>query len=419
MTMIIKEREEIHERRVASERNGLLYDIAIWKAVPTSGSILQHHVNQFEQLCLGMFDRLGTLYQPEDWPNLDRSTLDSLIVSVLSGKWVLLRQVALQRAPGNPYLDTLKDLDDDAEDGYDRLRQALENVCGLKGLSSSPPLVYLGPIARVLLFDEEAPCLISTPFGAANGADPSGQELCRQTIPHEVAHAIFDQIPGLLDELKLRAGLGLAKGGPSSKERATHPVLLNWLDEMIADMAGTALAGLDFARSAAVITIMPDKAVGITDDNHPIPLLRPFIHAHTLRKVSPQAPSEIDDLLAEITRPYLNKRFESLPTVSSVTMEEVRTQMIRLVDIIWDTRLDTLGGHSLGEVLTDAAGRDILKRGPQELPAWGKLSRDTSDLVFRLVGTNDPVSPLPRSRLYLDVICCPLKWPACCSQKVI
>ena len=100
------------------------------------------------------------------------------------------------------------------------------------------------------MFDEQAPCIIYTPFGAANKSDLQSEELCRQTIPHEAAHAIFDQISALRDELKFKIGVGLARGGISERQKVIHLVMLDWLDEVIADMAGTALVGPDFAKSA-------------------------------------------------------------------------------------------------------------------------------------------------------------------------
>ncbi len=421
--MISKVRESIHEKRVASEQAALLYDVAIWKATLPEHTVIRHHVEQFEVLCKWMFARLVTLYDPLRW-NLEQSTFNSLIISVLSGKWVLLRQAAIQRTANSPYLETLEDLDKFAGDCYQRLLYAMQKECQLKDLSTSSPLAYLGPIARLFIFDEEAPCLISAPFGAVNISDSDGQKLCRQTIPHEVSHAIFEQISGLTDELRSKTAFLLAEGDQNIRQKCIHPVLLSWLDEIIADMAGTAVAGLDFARSASTIMIMPDRTVGLANSDHPIALLRPFIHAWTLRKID-SGPSTRSDLiggfegfLEQITSAYLDKRFESLPAVVSVTMREVRDELHKLVNLIWKTNLETLNNHSLGAVFNSACKAEVRSIAMQNLPAWGKPQKTEDEFVFRLVGRSNPSSPLPGSPLYLDPICCPMKLQNCCSFPV-
>ena len=108
-----------------------------------------------------------------------------------------------QRTADSLHLETLEDLDKFAGDCYQRLLYAMQKECQLTNLSTSSPLVYLGPIARLFIFDEEAPCLISAPFGAVNISDSDGQKLGRQTIPHEVSHAIFEQISGLTERIKI------------------------------------------------------------------------------------------------------------------------------------------------------------------------------------------------------------------------
>ena len=406
--MTSTEREVLHAQRVASEREGLLFDISTLKdSLPKGDTVIRHHVQQFEDLCKWVFSQLPSMYIHGQW-KLEEPTFNSLVISVLGGKWVLLRQVALQRAANSPYLDTLKDLDGFAEDCYQRLLSAVRYTCGLTDLSTSSPLAYLGTIARVFMFDEEAPCLISAPFGAANTKDSEGQKLCRQTIPHEASHAIFEQVPGLIDELKSKTASQLAKSGASARLRCTHPILLNWLNEIIADMAGTALAGEPFAHSASVIMIMPDRTVGLTDDEHPIPLIRPFIHAWVLQKTDPDSASGFKAFLEGLTGDYLDRNFESLPAIVSVTLKEVREEMIKLVGYIWDTKLETLNNHSLGEMLNAAATASTPSKaiqGVQTLPVWGKPQLSENEFIFKLVGRNNPGSPLPISPLYVEWLC--------------
>ena len=416
---VLEKRQQIFAQRVTSERDSLLSDIAVWKGALPAGSVIQHHVQQFEVLATRILSSLESLYDSERLQDLDRSTFESAIVSVLTGKWVKLRQVVLQRVPGNPYASTLQELDGMAEDAYERLRLALKEVGKLEDLSSSPPLVYVGPLARLLLFDEHAPYLIGTPFGAVNAGDEFARDLCRQTIPHEAADAIFEQIPEVLDELKFEAGRQLAEPEPNRRQGAIHSVILNWLGEIVADMAGTALGGEDFARSAAIIMTMPEKLIGKTDDTHPTPLLRPFIHAWTLQKISSETSSAVDSQVNRISSEYLARRFESLPALISVSMEEVRPELIRLVALIWDSPLKALDNHSLGEVLSEASRKQISRRQAAELFAWGQPV-DGEDELFRLIGRIDPVNPLPGPELFINEICCDyIKWQGCCDRTIM
>lgn len=417
--IVLEKRQQIFDQRVASERDSLLSDIAVWKGALPAGSVIQHHVQQFEELATRILSKLENLYDPERWPDLDRSTFESAIVSILAGKWVQLRHVVLQRVPGNPYASMLQELDGMAEDAYEKLRLVLKEVGKREDLSSSPPLVYVGPLARLLLFDEEAPYLIGTPFGAVNEQDEFAREVCRQTIPHEAADAIFEQIPEVLDELKFVTGVGLAEGEPTRRQRAVHSVILNWLGEIVSDMAGTALAGEAFARSAAIIMAMPDKLVGLTDDTHPVPLLRPSIHAWTLQQISSEPVKKFHSSLKKITSPHLNKRFEALPALISVSLQEVQTELLRLVKLTWNTPLKTLGNHSLGEVFTAASQKQISRRQANELFPWGKPVNGDDEL-FRLIGRIDPVNPLPGPELFINEICCDyLKWQGCCTGQTI
>jgi hypothetical protein len=425
--IIIEERQQIFNQRVVSEQHSLLFDIAVWKNALTTGSVIRHHVEQFEVLATRILGNLASLYDdlhldlhdPERKPDLDRSTFESAIASLLTAKWVQLRQVVLQRAPGNPYASELQGLDGIAEDAYEKLRLVLQDLCKLEDLSSSPPLVYLGPIARLLLFEEEGPYLIGTPFGAVNESDEFARELSRQTIPHEAADAIFEQIPEVLNELKFVTGTALADGEPTKKERAIHAVILNWLGEIVADMAGTALGGEEFARSAAMIMTMPEKLVGRTDDDHPTPLLRPFIHAWTLKNLSSEMASAINSQVHKISSVFLDRRCESLPALINVSLKEVHNELIRLVDLTWKTPLKTLDDHSLGEVFSAASKKEISRKPVTELAAWGEPVNGQDEL-FRLLGRIDPVNPLPGPELFVREICCDfLLIQKCCTGQTI
>lgn len=413
------DRDALLNLRIMSEHRGLFKDIDLWKKSMPEGTVIRHHIYQFELLCRLMLEQLKetTSYRPERWSNMDASTFRSLIVSVLGGKWHLLRQVAEQHSARSPYLKTLEDLDQFADGCYQRLYAVLKNTCHVDKLSKSSPLVYLGPIARLFLFDEQAPCLISTPFGAANDEDENGRTLCRETIPHEVGHAIFEQLPSLLDELRFKTETGL-KQPKSKKKGLIRSVILNWLEEMIADMAGTALDGKRFAESALQLNIMPDQVVGITDGHHPIPLLRSFVHGWVLKQLAPDSAADFDQHLDLITADHIDRPFESLPAVITVTMREVRDELLTIVDQVWGCKLKTLDRHTLGEVFQAVYQTPAPAGKPSMPPDWGTLSEDREEVIFRLIGPTRPTSPLPGIPLFLDPLCCKLKWEPCCSQTV-
>jgi len=419
----IGSRPKIFVKRVDAESESLLFDIAQLRNLLSPGSAIQHHVEQFEVLATRILvDEIDSLYDSDRWPDLDRSTFKSVIVSLLASNWVVLRQVALQRAPGNPYLNVLQSLDDKSEEDYERLRQALEDVSGLKNISNSPPLVYLGPIARLFVFDEKGPCVISTPFGVVNQQNALAQTLSTQTIPHEVAHAIFEEIPDLLDELKLRISIDNRPSAiePTKKQRAIDSVIFNWLNEIIADMAGTALEGEAFARSAAIIMTVPEKIIARADQTHPAPLLRPYIHAQVLKKLFSDAAPSFYKSLDKSTSKYQNQPYEGLPAFIDVSLEELLTCLVEIVDRIWDTELKTLGGSTLGKVLTAAAHKKVSKRVIDELPKWGdpEENQKPEDEVLRLLGPIDLVSPLPSPQLFESEVCCWVGAQTCCPHTL-
>jgi hypothetical protein len=99
----LKKREKIFAQRIDSERDSLLSDIAIWKEALPAGSVIRHHVQQFEDLATRILSGLETLYDHERWPDLDPTVFQSAIVGLLTGKWVAkLRPIIQQRMPGNP-----------------------------------------------------------------------------------------------------------------------------------------------------------------------------------------------------------------------------------------------------------------------------------------------------------------------------
>lgn len=423
---LIDDRELILGLRYVAERVALLHDIGVWKTMMPEGTMIHHHIRQFEKLCTWTFDQLELedgLFRrrPEEWANIDESIFNSLLTSVLAGKWIHLRNAAEQRVPGSPYLGALQELDGFASDCYQRLRTILQTTGKVKGISGSPPLVYLGPVARLFLFDEQAPCLISVPFAAAQDQNTLGKALSRQTIPHEVGHAIFEQLPGFIEELRFKTKTKL-DAPKKPKQALIRSTVLNWLEEMVADMAGTALAGPTFAYSAGWLTIMPDQLIGLTDGYHPLPLLRTYVHGWVLEQLDPEAAINFNSELKKVTQDYFKRPFESLPAVTKVTMGEVKEELLTVVRGVWESPLETIGGATLAEVFQKVYQMKVPPILPDTAPAWGMVCRQDGqddEVLFRLVGPNTTTSPLPKPPLFFDLVCCNLRIQFCCSQTVM
>lgn len=115
------------------------------------------------------------------------------------------------------------------------------------------PLVYLGDAGELTVFNRRVPLMLSIPLSALPGS--AQEEFAKMAIPHEVAHAIFAQVPEVIDEIKekLRHDLltgAIASGSElelSQRDSVLYHMAIDWTEEICADLVGTALAGEQFA----------------------------------------------------------------------------------------------------------------------------------------------------------------------------
>lgn len=430
--MIQRARMDGLNDRVEDNWQALQADIRGWQRslAPEEGGIILHHLQQFSDFCAQAHDCLVKEADAfKGWQAADdKISYRALVVGALTSQWMQFRQALAQRLQGSPYQEQLTMFDADAHIYYYRLYEALpESVQSHPSLSS--PIIYLGRLAELTFFNPQAPGLLSVPFGAVSqypGKIPDNRSLL--ALPHEVSHAIFERIPGLASELQSRLGNYLAnqQPPPTRKEALVQEVIVNWMSEIIADMAGTALVGPEFGQSALAISIAPDDMIGVTDSEHPVGLIRPFIHLATLQylagrdaKLQTQYQAGIDKLSEDIeflAGNYLGRRFESLPALTIVTLEGVKNELDKVVARIFEQDLVVLANRSIGDVLYTAAARDakqIDHQQPREVK-WGQIEEACNQGEFSLdiSKTNQPEYGTPGN--FQLKICCDLGIRRCC-----
>jgi len=374
-------RYALYENRVNAALDGLARDIESWRRSLPENTAIRHHVAQFGQFSRRAYECLMQAYQDRGWGNADqRITFSSLVTGVFTSQWMQLRQVAHQRLGGSPYQQQLKVFDQKAANYYHLLRQTSPE--GIRRhLSLCPPLVYLGHLAKLTLFSRRAPTVLTVPFGAPYS------EQTALAVPHEVSHAFCSQIPGLFPELRRRVQDLLTNTQPDQQQGVLHGMILGWLAEMVPDSIGAMLAGPDFGESALWISVSPDETVGISDTEHPVALIRPYVHLETFRYLygsdDPNV-KNLEDRVEEIVRDSLDRRLESGPVLTVVSLRTVRDEMIKVLGYVLDSRLDVLEGRSLGQLMRDGASIGSVDT-DVALPAWGEISdEECRQLVLEL-----------------------------------
>lgn len=385
------ERLQISIQRTDIARRSLLDDMQRWqKKLPKENKLIRHHVGQFALFCQQAHECLMKGY---DQSNLvsseDRNQFETQVISLLTSQWMLLRQVVSQRLKSSPYRSDLAKLDREAARYYHAIYQALPDVARQQ-LSVFPPLVQLDRTAELVFFNDQkqkAPALISVPFGVLY--DESGQS--RLALAHEVGHAIFNRLRSFLPQLsdKIKTDLPQAVTRP---QEFLRQAILDWLGEIVADLVGTSLAGLAFGESALFVTVSPDTSmVGITDKNHPVALIRPYIHLQFLEWLDEKLDTDqtrhdginkLNEKINRLAKPFLLRRFESTPALAMISLEEVKTEMEKIINLILNqSQIKLLGDQTLGEILFTSAKNSQVENEPPdweniELPSWSEISEE-------------------------------------------
>jgi hypothetical protein len=372
------ERRILYENRIEIAWEGLLADVERWQDSLPEGMTIRHHLGQFGIFCEQAHDCLLKAYQDGGWKHIGKQlTFRSLVIGVLTSQWMLLRQVVSQRLTNSPYRKDLETFDQRTADYYHLLRQALPKDTR-EQLSPSPPLIYLGRLAELTLFSPKAPAVLSVPFGALD------DDRSANAIPHEVGHAVFEQLSSFLPELKRQVLNFLADPQPNRQQAALQEIVIDWLGEIVADLVGTALAGPAFAKSALWIAASSEDMVDVADKEHPVALIRPYVHLEALKYLAKNPDfkkdhaAEIEDFeddVAKIVGTRLNRRFESIPALTVTSLKTTRDEMVKVVKLVLKTELKVLDEKSLGEILIACCTGKPEDTGAA-LPEWGEISAE-------------------------------------------
>ncbi|NWG75375.1 MAG: hypothetical protein HXY24_12320 [Rubrivivax sp.] len=381
--MARESRVETYDNRVEVAWLSLQADIRRWyEALPDDAAAMKHHLAQFQNFSQQAHAFLMADYDAGGWQSKDnRLSFRALVVGVLTSQWQLLRQVVSQRLSGSPYQKDLLRLDRQTADDYTRLCQALpENI--RQHLSVSPPLIYLGRLAGLTLFSEQAPAVLSMPFGVLT------DERVGQAIFHEIGHAVFDPLVGFQAELQQLVRPGLGK--PSGKEKALQGVIGQWLSEIIADMVGTALAGLPFAESAVWLTASSEELIDRADQEHPPGLLRPLIHLVVLEYLAENSESfrqryPVEAIVSfkknyieKVVGSLVNRRFQ-MANLTVVSLGQVGKALEAVVKKLLETPLASLDRQTLGQIFVQLHQPEIYESKAipaDKLPQWSEISEE-------------------------------------------
>lgn len=401
-------RSKQYETRLDAAWNTLLADIRHWQAARAKNPMVRHHIKQFEKFVTRAFDALINDHERNDASN-PAEVLDfrALVIGVFTTQWSLLRNVAQQRIAGSPYRDGVIQLDEIVKQNYARLYTVVNPKLKVdkqnRHLPSSPlltfaPLVYLGNAGELTVFNRRVPLMLSVPLAALPGTP--GAELAQMAIPHETAHALFSQIPELLEEIGSKLDDALHNGvirspltgkALTARETLIYRMTFEWIEEICADLFGTALAGEAFARSARWAMLSSEDTAGITDKTHPPTIIRPLVHLLALstmesenkrfEETRKQFQDEIDQASAQGSGELsLNRRFRSVPALIFVRLATVSTILSDVVTRILPMQLATLNGAALSSVLREIyALKEATLPADAPLPAWGEDPTITSE----------------------------------------
>jgi hypothetical protein len=146
-------------------------------------------------------------------------------------------------------------------------------------------------LPTVVTYFQKSPDIRVIPYApvALVGIPYSCQQLARDLLatPHEVGHYVFSHGSYLGQSLRsyLRDQLGQIVQDQESRD---YRRLLRWLEETFADVYGACVAGPVMALDFQDLQLHTGRERFITDDNdHPVPVLRPWIHLQVLRKRDP------------------------------------------------------------------------------------------------------------------------------------
>ncbi|RIK44514.1 MAG: hypothetical protein DCC55_02290 [Chloroflexi bacterium] len=431
---ISRERLDLAWKSLRTDMNRWLAYFRNQQAKSESKPVIAHHIEQYVNFSLHAYNLLQAQVHASmahstaqagvasltGHHDVDELEFTMLVIGILSARWALLRQIALQRMESSPYSSALTELDRMAEQYYHRLRMALPET--LREREDRPiapfaPIVYLGNLAGLTVYNQRAPLVLSIPFGAVDLPEAEGgsnSHHIRQAIPHEVAHAILVQVPEIRSELQEKLPKVLEKRAKtaSARQRLLYGMIANWLEEILADLIGCALVGDDYFYSAVFVMTTVRPHSGAADTEHPPSLIRPYIHKKTLEFLQKGRESQkrgvalkqLSDYieaaedprtqyLSQIVGSQMGQPFKSMPAITYITLGEVRNELEEAVDCVLEDeslrlhalRLDKKRGSSrwtVGDLLR-ACDESITVASQSVHTPWGEIP-DEQTLPFAL-----------------------------------
>ena len=449
------DRSSLYEARIGAAWKSLLADINRWEiklatslSRNVSDRLIQHHIVQFNQFAVRGYNAL--INETQDTRLTENNEIvdfEALVVGVFTAQWLLLRDVASQRVAGSPYRSGLHSLDKEAQQYYAKLYYVFNQHLDRSSTSyykdriaSFAPLVYLGNITQLTIFNRRVPLMISIPFGALSHPEyPDTNQISKATrmaLPHEIAHSIFAQIPELIEELvgKLKEEID-ADASLSRSKRVIYTMAINWTEEICADLVGTALAGEAFARSARWVMAGSSSLAGVTDESHPPTILRPIIHLIALSCIQENEPDkEYEDV--RIARAYLQeeikhnhakvnllpdspsrleRQFRSVPALMFVQLKTIYDVLVDLVERrLLNTELDVLNKKTLAALLVEISNVPKKRLPDDKFDPWGEIGIAPGEFVLDSPVTAAPTFGTPG--VFNRPDCCSISFlrPLCC-----
>lgn len=412
---IVKERNQAYWK-------SLMSDVELWLDSP-----MAHHVKQFIEYAYTVLKALAVFNEAEKeipiwrWVDKDsgwKAELDFVdfqlsVIVTLSAQWDWLHKVLCHNHPDSPYAEELREYQKMVSTYYHRLRQALPDNAH-DHTSPTAPLVCFGDVPSLFRFKRNAPSILSIPLNSR--IDPRFKD----TIPHEISHALFDLIPGFLPEMTLHLTATLtkqlAKKHWGRKQTILNKLALNMLSEIVAELVAIALPtqaenpdpGQNVERFKQFMknTIWLSATTGDEAGIAPRPFaLIPYIrlkaaeHAMLGRYPSehqgnyPLTMDIIKELkiqVDETMKELLNRRFEAIPALTLLSLQELRDELDNnVIPQILDAKLNSLGKKPFGMILYECACDPELHE-PDEDSDWGAISGDELEqFVLALPASKD------------------------------
>ncbi len=216
---------------------------------------------------------------------------------------------------------------------------ALEPAIKANLLPDMTVVTYFQKSVTVRIMPYAPVALIGIPFSAID----SPRDLL--AIPHEVGHYVYRH--GIFQQCQ---HTGSRFAAVLSNELAGRPQwLLNWLEEIFADVYGCLVAGpliaLSFQDLQAALSLQEFVS---EDGEHPTPALRPNVYHHVLDHsgLCPTTTQALESRWAKYlaTRPGLSGlQFAGAGVVGqALNLDQVNTEMARVIDKLMDEHLKIL-----------------------------------------------------------------------------